>query len=80
MDFCTAITTPKAAKPHRCTWCGEQILKGEVHHKWACTFEGTFSDNRLHAACFAAMQAAPRSLLEDGWERWEFKRGTHEHR
>jgi len=75
MDFCTPLTTPRARKVHRCTWCGEPIAIGEKHKAWAGTFDGDFSQSRLHDECYAAMRTLPAG---EDYEPGEFKRGTTE--
>ncbi len=44
----------KAAKPHRCIWCGEAILPGEVYEEQRGIFEGKHQLNRWHLECSAA--------------------------
>lgn len=39
-------------KPHKCTWCGTEIKKGEQHHYWRSVGDG-FTENRMHGGCLA---------------------------
>jgi len=44
-------TTPRARKPHKCIWCGEQIEVGEKHHKIVGKYFGEFQNHRFHDEC-----------------------------
>lgn len=82
MDF-TTITKPKAKKPYQCFWCGERIEAGEVHAKWAGTFEGDFHSDRFHEECNKACDDGAKQRDADGeWELLphEHKRGSTEYR
>ena len=45
-------TNPKAAKDHRCEWCGEAIPKGEVHVQGSGMWEGDWQNWRMHNECY----------------------------
>jgi hypothetical protein len=63
---------PKAAKPHKCEWCGEPIPKGETHIQFAGIWEGAWHNWRMHNECF---DAADRSEeLQDGFTSFENER------
>lgn len=47
------ITQPRAAKVHRCEWCGELIEKGVIHVKFVGMFDGDFQTWRMHSNCYA---------------------------
>ncbi len=62
-DFGEA-THPKAAKEHRCIWCGEAIPKGERHAHYVGKWQGEFQDWRMHSECY-----------EDSADSWELEAG-----
>lgn len=66
-------THPKAAKDHRCEWCGETILKGEKHVRFTGKWEGEFQDWRMHYECH---EATDRMDLTDGFTPYEHARGS----
>lgn len=55
----------KAAKPHRCVWCGEPINKGETYSYQAGLFDGEFQSNHYHPECWEATALDPDA--EDGF-------------
>ena len=75
-----AESKPKAAKEHRCIWCGETILKGEIHVQQSGVFDGELQENRFHYDCHPAMQTDLRESREDEFEPYAYKRGTTEER
>jgi hypothetical protein len=58
---------PKARKPHKCIWCGEQIPVGEQYLFQSIRWDGTAMNQHWHFECADAQQ-------EEGRERgdWEF--------
>lgn len=46
-----AETHQKAKKEHRCNWCGQQILVGEVYLRSRVVYEGEPQNNKLHLEC-----------------------------
>ena len=68
--FCTPQKQIKARKPHRCTWCGEDILKGETYAGWKNVYETWFS-NKMHQECLAASR-----YDDDEYSAYEHERGT----
>ena len=44
-------TYPKAAKPHRCIWCGETIPKGEQYRHESSIYDGRWQDHKWHMEC-----------------------------
>jgi hypothetical protein len=44
------------AKPHRCSWCGEQIPVGELYTRWSGRYEGQMFTCKCHVECQKAMQ------------------------
>jgi len=67
----------KAAKVHRCIWCGEEILKGEQHRIQAGKVYGEFQANRYHEDCYEAAIEDFRKGDCD-FEEASHKRGTTE--
>lgn len=67
---------PKARKVYRCTWCGEDILKGEKHHYNVGNYEGDFQESRYHDDCNTA---AVKYFIDDPggcFDPMSFERGT----
>ena len=61
-------------KPHQCSWCAEQIDKGNIAEYRVYIYEGDFSHDYMHPECTDAM----RHLDEDRdftWTPGELKRG-----
>lgn len=58
-DFCRDAEWRKAIKGHRCTYCGEDILKGELYQEQTGVWDGKAFRNKFHSECFDA-------LCEDG--------------
>lgn len=56
---CFSKTERKAAKPHRCIWCGEAIAQGARYFDERSAYEGRIQRHHWHPEC---LQAA-----EDGW-------------
>lgn len=42
---------PKAARNHRCIWCGETIFKGQSYRREKSIFEGNWQDHCWHIEC-----------------------------
>ena len=63
---------PKAAKDHRCEWCGETIPKGEVHAKYTGMWEGDFQNWRMHQECYDV--SVLNDELIDGFAPYENER------
>lgn len=57
----------KARKPHKCIWCGEQILPGTWYTKQRGVMDGEMQVNKWHKEClvFAADECADEC-------EWEF--------
>lgn len=53
MAFVTDKAVITARKPHRCTWCGQAIEKGEQHFMWKSVDDSWFT-NRMHRECLDA--------------------------
>ena len=71
-------TTPKARKAHKCIWCGEIILAGEVHQHQAGKMDGDFQDSRYHNECFTAAARYWLDGVDSSFDPHSFKRGTTE--
>ena len=52
--YCTPVKTRKAQREHRCTNCGEMILKGEMYNVWE-SVEETWFKNKMHPECYESM-------------------------
>lgn len=48
---CLSSGTRRAAKRHRCFYCGQSIEKGEVHGYRSGVDGGDFGDMRFHPEC-----------------------------
>lgn len=58
----------RAAKEHRCAWCGETIDLGELHLSRAYMLDGDFRADRLHRECWLAMAMSDEDCFGEGWE------------
>ena len=66
MSFCTEKQNIVARKPHQCTWCGQQIDKGERHLMWKSVDDSWFT-NRMHPECSEACHEECSY-----WGDWEY--------
>jgi hypothetical protein len=41
----------KAKKDHRCTYCGEPILKGDPYLRWKSVGEDGWFTSKMHSEC-----------------------------
>ena len=75
-------STPRAAKVHKCSWCGEDIVIGEKHHYVVGLFEGEIQNQRLHNECETAKENYYFDDPHDneGFEEHGFKRGSTDQR
>lgn len=48
----TPTETRVARKDHRCTSCGEPILKGHEYKRW-CSYDNAAYTSKMHPECFA---------------------------
>lgn len=71
--FCTDAKEIKAAKPHRCTWCGQSIEKGEKHSMWKSVDGGWFT-NRMHPECADACAEECREWNDDEYQPYDNER------
>ena len=65
-------TFPTARKEYRCEWCGETILKGEKHYKYAGMWEGDFQNWRMHDEC--EHDAQMNGDMQEGFTPYEAER------
>jgi hypothetical protein len=65
-------TRPVARKEYRCEWCGEKILKGERHFKYAGIWEGDWQNWRMHGEC--KDDADMNGDMQDGFTPYEAER------
>jgi hypothetical protein len=56
---CFSKTERRAAKVHRCIWCGEPIGVGERYIAEESIYDGTFQNHHWHPECLAD--------AEQGW-------------
>ena len=68
-------THPKARKPYKYVWCGEQILLKEEHAHFVGKWEGKFQNWRMHTDCYNAVHR-DGDILMDGFEEYIGKRGS----
>lgn len=62
--YCTPITEiKKAAKPHKCTWCGQSIEVKQPYKRWASVDDSWFT-NMMHPECYSAMYEE----MSDSWD------------
>lgn len=54
-DFYNPAVTRKAAKPHRCTYCGESITKGDKYQHQKGNYDGRWFESKMHPECFDDM-------------------------
>ncbi|WOB06510.1 hypothetical protein [Piscinibacter gummiphilus] len=55
-----SMTERKAAKRHRCIWCGEHIEPGDTYSDERSVYDGEIQRMRWHPEC--------RADAEDGWK------------
>lgn len=69
----------KAKRNHICIWCGEVILRKNLHLYRVYRFQGNFMTDRLHEECSIALATHPQSLdlIDDGFEPGSFRRGRY---
>lgn len=65
-------THPKAAKDHRCEWCGETIPNGDIHTRGSGVWEGDWQNWRMHNECFDV--GALNDEITDGFSPFENER------
>ena len=54
-DFYNDAITRVARKPHRCTYCGEGIARGEHYKHQKGNYDGSWFESKMHPECFAVM-------------------------
>lgn len=59
------VKNMKARKQHKCDWCNEKILPGEVYERSAGVSEDGMYCISLHLECRTAM-----NLSVDKWREW----------
>lgn len=64
----------KAAKVHRCQWCGQDIGKGDKHAYFAGKWDGEWQNWRMHSECYD--DAATNKELSEGFMPYEHERPT----
>lgn len=64
MSYCEVLhekEIKKSRKPHRCSWCGQEIPVGSTYREFANVYEGEFQCNVFHQECW---DACDRSAVE----------------
>lgn len=64
---------PKARKDHKCLWCGEMILKGEIHTQFKGLWQGDWQNWRMHNECI--VPCGKDTDYDEGIEEYVHKRG-----
>lgn len=54
MSGSTNPVTQVAKKPHRCSWCGDQIDAGEKYTRWRWFDDGDAGTIKMHQECNTA--------------------------
>ncbi len=57
MSYCEVLhekEIKKSRKPHRCSWCGQEIPVGSTYREFANVYEGEFQCNVFHQECWDA--------------------------
>ena len=62
-----SLTPHIARKQHRCIWCYEPVVRGEVYYREASIFEGRHQNFAWHWDCYFDAQAVGEASGE-----WEF--------
>lgn len=66
------MTTPRAAKDHRCAWCGEVISKGTQYKRFRGRWNGDWQNWGMHVECLAVSNT-------DGVDNFELYAGDRPH-
>jgi hypothetical protein len=76
-DFSFPTQELTARKQHKCTWCGQPIMKGERYWRWCSISEGTYATtSKMHPECREACQKDAREFgQDDGYMPYENQRG-----
>lgn len=77
--FCSIASKVKARKDHRCTSCGEIIVKGEDYIKWNSVEDSWFS-NKMHQECYDAHEEDAKEWGDGQWDYmpYSYSRGSTE--
>lgn len=51
-DFYSPSESRTARKPHRCTYCGEQINSGDTYTYQKGVYDGAWYESKMHPECF----------------------------
>ena len=65
---------PVARKRHRCEWCGQDILQGSKHARFAGRWDSEWQRWRMHSECYD--DASMRGELSEGFVPYEHNRPT----
>lgn len=67
-------TKPKARKPHRCIWCGQQIEVGETYLREKSSYDQNLQDHKWHLECNAAAREEHAGEYEWELDPWDNER------
>lgn len=66
----------KTKKPHKCSWCAEQINTRNLAIYRVYIFEGDFSYDYMHPECTEALKKMSSEFEDEiTWMPGEFKKG-----
>ena len=71
--YCFPSEPRKAKKPHKCTWCGQQIPIGEVYRRWR-SVDNSFFVSKMHEECVGAMLEEFRETRDNEYLPFENER------
>jgi hypothetical protein len=73
-----SLTDRKAAKAHRCIWCGEAIAVGERYQDERSVYDGEFQHHKWHPECQADAQEDWRQGGDAEFMPWSAPRPQRE--
>ena len=62
----------KARKVYKCSWCGQDILKDELHDSRFYKFDGDIRSSREHIECTVKMQDDAKSSGGSDFEYYPY--------
>lgn len=63
------ISVTAGIKDHKCSWCGQKILKGDPYSKYRCLDDGRFNTIKLHPECLHVVKMETEDWCIYGNER-----------
>lgn len=67
-------TVRRAAKQHRCIWCGQAINKGDSYHDERSVYYGSIQRNRWHPECLEYARDDMRESGDQEFMPWSNER------